>query len=148
MKVLLQRVTSASVTISGTRIASIGRGLLILLGIGQGDGHAQADSLAEKCAQLRLFGDAAGKTNLTIQDISGEALVVSQFTLYADTRKGRRPSFTDAGAPDIAEPLVEYFAKRLAALGVPTQTGRFGADMQVELVNDGPFTILLDSENK
>jgi D-aminoacyl-tRNA deacylase len=144
MRIILQRVTNASVTVDGEVIAAIGRGLLILLGIGHGDGQAGADFLAEKCANLRIFEDGAGKTNLSIQDMGGQALVVSQFTLYADARKGRRPSFTDAADPAIAEPLVRYFTERLTALGIPTRTGAFGANMQVELTNDGPFTILLE----
>ena len=144
MRIILQRVTKASVTVDGEVIAAIGRGLLILLGIGHGDGQAGADFLAEKCANLRIFEDDAGKTNLSILDVKGEALVVSQFTLYADARKGRRPSFTDAAAPEIAEPLVLYFSERLAALGIPTRTGSFGARMLVDLTNDGPFTILLE----
>jgi D-tyrosyl-tRNA(Tyr) deacylase len=147
MRIILQRVTKASVTINGEVIAAIGRGLLILLGIGHSDGQAGADFLAEKCANLRIFEDDGGKTNLSIKDIQGEALVVSQFTLYADARKGRRPSFTDAADPAIAEPLVRYFAERLAALGIPTRTGAFGANMQVELTNDGPFTVVLEHPN-
>jgi D-tyrosyl-tRNA(Tyr) deacylase len=145
MKIILQRVSKASVSVDGETVAAIGRGLLILLGIGRSDGRAEADSLAEKCARLRIFEDEAGKTNASIQDIQGEALVVSQFTLYADTRKGRRPSFTDAAAPDVAQQLVEYFAERLKSLGVPVRTGRFGAHMLVELVNDGPFTVVLEN---
>ncbi len=144
MRIVLQRVRKASVTVDGETIAAIGRGLLILLGIGPGDGQAEADFLAEKCVNLRIFEDDGGKTNLSIQDIRGEALVVSQFTLYADARKGRRPSFTDAAAPEIAEPLVVYFAEQLAALGIPTRTGSFGARMLVDLTNDGPFTIVLE----
>jgi len=145
MRLVIQRVTQASVTVEGKPVASIGRGLLILLGIGPADGHTEADSLAEKCALLRIFEDAEGKTNLSVQDIQGEALVVSQFTLYADARKGRRPSLDGAAAPEVAEPLVEYFVQRLNALGVPTRAGSFGAHMQVELINDGPFTLVLDS---
>jgi D-tyrosyl-tRNA(Tyr) deacylase len=144
MKIILQRVTEASVTVDGQSIAKIGRGLLILLGIGPGDTSTHADFLAEKCAYLRIFEDDGGKTNLSVQDINGEALVVSQFTLYADARKGRRPSFTEAAAPEIAEPLVRYFAERLNALGVPTRAGLFGAHMLVELINNGPFTIVLE----
>ncbi len=144
MRIVLQRVRKASVSVDGETIAAIDRGLLILLGIGHGDGQAEADFLAEKCANLRIFEDEAGKTNVSVLDIKGEALVVSQFTLYADARKGRRPSFTDAGAPEIAEPLVRYFAERLTALGVPARTGSFGAHMLVELTNDGPFTIVLE----
>ncbi|MGB7538200.1 MAG: D-aminoacyl-tRNA deacylase [Anaerolineales bacterium] len=144
MRIILQRVTKASVSVDGEVIAAIGGGLLILLGIGPQDGKPEADFLAEKCANLRIFGDDAGKTNLSVKDIRGEALVVSQFTLYADTRKGRRPSFTDAADPELAEPLVRYFAERLTALGVVTRTGSFGADMRMELINDGPFTIVLE----
>jgi D-aminoacyl-tRNA deacylase len=144
MRIVLQRVQKASVTVDGGVIAAIGRGLLILLGIGHGDGQAEADFLAEKCVHLRIFEDNAGKTNLSVLDVKGEALVVSQFTLYADSRKGRRPSFTDAADPAIAEPLVRYFAGRLSALGIPTRTGSFGANMQVELINDGPFTVVLE----
>jgi D-tyrosyl-tRNA(Tyr) deacylase len=148
MKIVLQRVAHAKVTVAGEAAAQIGRGFLILLGIGPADTRAEADLLAEKCANLRIFGDDAGKTNLSIQDIRGEALVVSQFTLYADARKGRRPSFTDAAAPETAGPLVDYFAQKLGAFGVPTKTGRFGAHMSVELVNDGPFTLLLDTNSQ
>ncbi len=144
MKIVLQRVSHARVSVDGKEIAAIDRGLLILLGIGHGDRQAEADFLAEKCANLRIFEDEAGKTNVSVLDIKGEALVVSQFTLYADARKGRRPSFTDAGAPEIAEPLVLYFAERLTALGIPTRTGSFGAHMLVDLTNDGPFTIMLE----
>jgi D-tyrosyl-tRNA(Tyr) deacylase len=144
MRIVLQRVQNASVMVDGEKLAAIGRGLLILLGIGAQDGRPEADYLAEKCVNLRIFEDNAGKTNLSIHDIQGEALVVSQFTLYADARKGRRPSFTDAGAPEIAEPLVRYFAERMAALGIPTRTGSFGAHMLVELTNDGPFTVVLE----
>ncbi len=145
MRIVIQRVTRASVSIEGKSVASIGRGMLILLGVGPNDKQFEADALAAKCAQLRIFEDAEGKTNLSIEDIHGEAVVVSQFTLYADARKGRRPSLDGAAAPGIAEPLVSYFVERLIALGIPTQTGSFGAHMQVDLVNDGPFTILLES---
>jgi D-tyrosyl-tRNA(Tyr) deacylase len=145
MRIILQRVTKASVTVDGETIAAIGCGMLILLGIGPQDTAADADSLAEKCANLRIFEDDAGKTNLSILDIRGEALVVSQFTLYADARKGRRPSFTGAAVPEKAEPLVRYFAECLNGMGVPTSTGSFGANMQVEMINDGPFTIVLEA---
>jgi D-tyrosyl-tRNA(Tyr) deacylase len=145
MRVVIQRVIQAEVTVKNESVARIGRGFLILLGIAPGDGRPEAEYLAEKCAFLRIFGDEEGKTNLSVQDVKGEALVVSQFTLYADARKGRRPSFTNAAAPEIAEPLVQYFSERLTALGVPARTGRFGAHMLVELINDGPFTIILDS---
>jgi len=144
MRIVIQRVSQAKVIVEGQSVATIGPGLLILLGIGAGDGRSEAETLAEKCAFLRIFEDDGGKTNLSVQDIKGEALVVSQFTLYADARKGRRPSFTDAAAPGVAEPLVRYFADRLNALGVPTRCGSFGAHMRVELINDGPFTIVLE----
>ncbi len=144
MRVLLQRVRAGKVVVDGRTIAQIGPGLVILLGIGQGDSDAQAEFLAEKISTLRIFEDAAGKFNLSIQDTGGEAIVVSQFTLYADARKGRRPSFTDAAAPDVAAPLVEKFAQLLRERGIPTQTGFFGAHMLVEIENDGPVTIWLE----
>lgn len=144
MRALLQRVSRASVTVDKQTISAIGNGLLILLGVGHGDGEEQAKFLAEKIANLRVFEDEQGKTNLSILDIKGEAIVVSQFTLYADTRKGRRPSFTDAALPDLAEPLVEHFAELLRSHGVPTQTGKFGAHMEVEIHNNGPVTIWLE----
>ena len=144
MRVLLQRVSKASVTVEGQTISSIGKGLLILLGVGHGDGEEQAKFLAEKIANLRVFEDEQGKTNLSILDVNGEAIVVSQFTLYADTRKGRRPSFIGAALPEVAEPLVGRFAELLSGQGVPTQTGKFGAHMEVEIYNDGPVTIWLE----
>ena len=144
MRALLQRVSRASVTVNGQTISAMGNGLLILLGVGHGDGEEQARFLAEKIANLRVFEDEQGKTNLSIQDVRGEAIVVSQFTLYADTRKGRRPSFIDAALPDVAEPLVNRFIELLRAQGVPTQTGKFGAHMEVEIHNDGPVTIWLE----
>jgi len=141
---LLQRVSSGKVAVDDRVIAQIGKGLVILLGIGHGDGEEQASFLAEKIAHLRIFEDEGGKTNLSILDVGGEAILVSQFTLYADTRKGRRPSFTHAALPGHAAPLVERFADLLRAHGVPTQTGQFGAHMQVEIHNDGPVTIWLE----
>src|SRR5512144_280119 len=151
MRALVQRVSKASVTVEDQRsspadkvISQIGKGLVVLLGIGHGDGEEQVAFLAEKIANLRIFEDEQGKTNLSVLDVSGEAIVVSQFTLYADSRKGRRPSFTDAALPDIAEPLVNRFVERLRGHGVPTQTGQFGAHMLVEIHNDGPVTIWLE----
>ncbi|HSB65391.1 MAG TPA: D-aminoacyl-tRNA deacylase [Anaerolineales bacterium] len=145
MRLVLQRVRSGKVLVAGHAIAEIGRGFVILLGIGPGDGEQQARSLAEKVANLRIFEDEQGKMNLSVRDITGQALVVSQFTLYADTRKGRRPSFTEAALPDIARPLVERFAEALRQQGVPAQTGEFGAHMLVEIANDGPVTIYLEA---
>jgi D-tyrosyl-tRNA(Tyr) deacylase len=145
MKVVLQRVCSGRVSVEGTPIAQIGCGLVLLVGIAPSDTEAQARLLAEKIANLRIFEDEAGKMNLSVLDVKGSALVVSQFTLYADTRKGRRPSFTDAALPELARPLVERFAALLENLGVPVQTGEFGAHMLVEINNDGPVTILLEA---
>ena len=144
MRALLQRVSRASVTINGQTISSIGKGLLILLGVGHQDGEEQVRFLAEKTANLRIFEDEHGKTNLSVLDVKGEAIVVSQFTLYADTRKGRRPSFVDAALPEVAAPLVDRFAALLRGHGIPTQTGQFGAHMEVEIHNDGPVTIWLE----
>jgi D-tyrosyl-tRNA(Tyr) deacylase len=144
MRALLQRVSKASVAVENKVISQIGNGLVVLLGIGHGDGEEQAAFLAEKIAHLRVFEDAQGKTNLSILDVKGEAIVVSQFTLYADARKGRRPSFIDAALPDAAEPLVSRFVELLRGRGVPTQTGKFGAHMEVEIHNDGPVTIWLE----
>lgn len=144
MRVLVQRVSHASVTVNQQTISSIGKGLLILLGIGHGDGEEQAQFLAEKVANLRIFEDEQGKTNLSVLDVKAGAIVVSQFTLYADTRKGRRPSFIDAALPEVAAPLVERFVGLLQSQGVPTQTGQFDAHMHVEIHNDGPVTIWLE----
>jgi len=144
MRALLQRVSGASVTVDNKVISQIGKGLVVLLGIGHGDGEEQAAFLAEKIANLRIFEDEQSKTNLSVLDVGGEAIVVSQFTLYADTRKGRRPSFIDAALPEVAEPLVERFVERLRGHGVPAQTGQFGAHMLVEIHNDGPVTIWLE----
>jgi D-tyrosyl-tRNA(Tyr) deacylase len=144
MRVLIQRVSKASVTVDDKVISQIGKGLVVLLGVGHGDGEEQVAFLAEKTANLRIFEDEEGKTNLSVLDVKGEVLVVSQFTLYADTRKGRRPSFIDAALPEAAEPLVNQFAELLRARGIPTQTGQFGAHMLVEILNDGPVTIWLE----
>jgi D-tyrosyl-tRNA(Tyr) deacylase len=144
MRALIQRVSKASVTVEGRVISQIGKGLVVLLGVGHGDGEEQVRFLAEKIAHLRIFEDEQGKTNLSVLDVKGEAIVVSQFTLYADTRKGRRPSFTDAALPELAEPLVDRFVEALRGYGVPTQTGQFGAHMLVEIRNDGPVTIWLE----
>ena len=149
MRALLQRVCHASVTVEGQVVGQIGQGLLILLGVGQKDGEngeAQVKMLSEKIAHLRIFEDEAGKMNRSLRDVGGAALVVSQFTLYADVRKGRRPSFTDAAPPAIAEPLVERFKAALASHGIPVEGGVFGAHMDVALINDGPVTIWLDSQ--
>jgi len=144
MRALLQRVRSGRVIVDGDAIAQIEHGLVILVGIGHGDGEDQISFMADKIANLRVFEDQDGKTNLSILDVSGEAIVVSQFTLYADTRKGRRPSFIDAAPPEAAAPLVNRLAAELTSRGVPTQTGKFGAHMLVEIQNDGPVTIWLE----
>jgi D-tyrosyl-tRNA(Tyr) deacylase len=144
MRALLQRVSKASVTIEDKVISQIGKGLVVLLGIGRGDGEDQVIFLAEKIANLRIFEDEQGKTNLSVLDVKGEAMVVSQFTLYADSRKGRRPSFIDAALPEVAEPLVNRFVELLSGHGIPTQNGQFGAHMLVEIHNDGPVTIWLE----
>jgi D-tyrosyl-tRNA(Tyr) deacylase len=148
MRAVIQRVREGRVSIEGQTIGEIGPGLVILLGAGHGDGQAEADRLADKIANLRIFADAEGKTNLSVLDIAGEALVISQFTLYADCRKGRRPSFIYAAPPDIAAPLVDYFATRLRQAGIRrVETGEFGAMMLVEIHNDGPFTIFLNTDD-
>ncbi|HSG24696.1 MAG TPA: D-aminoacyl-tRNA deacylase [Anaerolineales bacterium] len=144
MRVVIQRVRMGKVIVDGETIAEIGKGLVILTGIGPEDGEEQARYLAEKIATLRIFPDAEGKTNLSCLDVGGEALVVSQFTLYADTRKGRRPSFINAAPPETAEPLVERFADLLREQGLPTQMGQFGAEMLVEIHNHGPVTIWIE----
>ncbi len=148
MRAVIQRVQMGQVSVGTQTIGAIGAGLVILLGAGHGDGQAEADRLAAKIATLRIFADARGKTNLSVLDVAGEALVISQFTLYADCRKGRRPSFIHAAPPDTAAPLVDYFADRLRQLGIHrVETGEFGAMMLVEIHNDGPFTIVLDSDD-
>ncbi|UCD40757.1 MAG: D-tyrosyl-tRNA(Tyr) deacylase [Chloroflexota bacterium] len=144
MRILLQRVSQARVSVDDRVIAEIGPGLMLLVGVGPTDGEDQARYLANKVANLRIFEDQDGKMNRSLREVGGSAIVVSQFTLYADTRKGRRPSFTDSAPPSIAEPLVERFAVLLEELGVPTQRGEFGAHMLVEIANDGPVTIFLE----
>ncbi|HLF02622.1 MAG TPA: D-aminoacyl-tRNA deacylase [Anaerolineales bacterium] len=144
MRVLIQRVSKGSVTITGQRVSEIGRGLVILVGVGRGDTPDQAEWLAEKTANLRIFEDDEGKMNRSVLESGGSALVVSQFTLYANVEKGRRPSFIEAAPPEDAEPLVTHFAHHLKALGVPIQTGVFRAVMLVEIHNDGPVTIWLE----
>ena len=145
MRVVLQRVARAAVRVDDQTVGQIGPGLLALVGVAAGDDAKTVDKIAAKVAGLRIFADAAGRFNESVAEIGGAVLVVSQFTLIADVRKGRRPSFTGAARPEQAEPLVERFTAQLAAAGVPTASGRFGAMMQVELVNDGPFTVVLDS---
>jgi D-tyrosyl-tRNA(Tyr) deacylase len=157
VKLLLQRVAEASVRVDGKIVGQIDKGLLVFVGAGQedvqrvdGENQAMSDvaaALAEKVANLRIFPDTAGKSNLSLLDIGGAALVISQFTLYADCRRGRRPSFTNAADPAQAEALVERFRSALQRLGIPTAAGRFGAHMKVSLINEGPYTILLDSES-
>ena len=144
MRALIQRVSEASVEVDGERIAAIGGGLLVLVAAGAADGAEAPAQLAGKVARLRIFADTEGRMNRSIADVGGEALVVSQFTLYADVRRGNRPGFTGAAPPEVGERLVDAFAAALRELGVPVQTGRFGAHMQVALVNDGPVTIWLD----
>lgn len=146
MRALLQRVSQASVTVDEQIVGQIGRGLLVLLGVGQGDSEVQIKTLAEKITYLRIFEDDTGKMNRSLLDISGEVLVVSQFTLYADMRRGRRPSFTDAAPSTTAEPLVEQFKNALASYGLTVASGIFGASMSVDLRNEGPVTIMLDSK--
>ena len=147
MRLVIQRVSHANVSVDGKIIGHCGRGFCILAGVKIGDTQAEADWLANKVANLRAFEDDEGKMNRSLLDVGGEALVVSQFTLYADARKGRRPAFVEAEAPEKAEPLVVYFVDRLRAAGVPTQTGIFRAMMQVEIHNDGPVTIILEREH-
>jgi D-aminoacyl-tRNA deacylase len=147
VRAVLQRVMRASVSVDGELVGEIGAGLLILLGIAEGDTTDDVARLAKKAAELRIFNDSSGRFQLSLLDTQGEALVVSQFTLLADTRRGRRPSFVQAATPDIAAPLCDEFVVALQSLGLCVETGRFGASMQVELVNDGPVTIVLDSRD-
>ena len=145
MRIVLQRVKNAAVKVEDDRISEIGPGLLLLVGVARGDEEPEADWLAQKVAGLRVIGDAEGKMNLSVRDVGGEILAVSQFTLLADTRKGKRPSFVYAAPPEEAEPLFDYFCERLREAGVASvKTGSFGAMMDVELVNDGPVTIVLE----
>ena len=146
MRLVLQRVSEASVSVAGKKVAEIGPGLIILLGVGPQDDQEHAAYLAEKGAQLRIFEDEAGKMNRSLIDTGGEAIVISQFTLFADTRKGRRPSFTSAALPEVASPLVDHFVELLRQKGIPTQTGVFGKHMQVALINDGPVTIWIERD--
>ena len=146
MRALVQRVSDARVSIDGEIVGQCGKGYLVLLGVGDGDGQAQIERLWSKIFKMRIFEDENGKTNLSLADVDGEVLVVSQFTLYANCKKGNRPSFTQAGAPQAAEELYEAFVERARADVVHVQTGKFGAMMQVSLTNDGPFTIWLDTD--
>ena len=145
MRALLQRVSEASVRVDGEVVGAIGAGWLVLLGVGHADSQAVADQLADKVALLRCFEDDQGKTNLSILDVGGQVLLVSQFTLYADTTRGRRPGFTNAAPPERANALVDHFGGALRRRGLHVEQGRFGAHMQVSLVNDGPFTIWLET---
>lgn len=149
MRAVIQRVTEASVTIEGKKVSEIGLGLLILLGIEEADNHEDIEWLTAKIANLRIFGDENGVMNLSVKDVNGDIIVVSQFTLHASTKKGNRPSYIKAAKPDVAIPLYESFVKQLeTVLGKTVQTGKFGADMKVLLMNDGPVTIIIDTKNK
>ncbi|OJF03608.1 D-tyrosyl-tRNA(Tyr) deacylase [Weissella confusa] len=148
MRVVLQRVSSASVTVDDQELGAIGQGYMLLVAIQDADTEAELDYLVRKITGLRVFEDEAGKMNLSIQDVGGSILSISQFTLYADSRRGNRPSFTDAGAPAYAEKMYDQFNTKLAATGLTVATGEFGADMKVSLVNDGPVTIIFDTDNK
>jgi len=145
VRVVIQRVSRASVAVDGEKIAEIGPGLLLLVGVAAADNEAEARKLAIKCAEMRIFSDDDGRFNLSLLDVAGAALVVSQFTLLADVRRGRRPSFEEAARPENAQPIFDAFVEELAGLGVAAETGRFGAKMQVTLINEGPVTIILDS---
>jgi D-tyrosyl-tRNA(Tyr) deacylase len=146
MRLVVQRVARAAVRVDGAVIGQVGRGALVLAGIAHEDSSELVDRMADKLVGLRYFEDASGRTNVSLADARGAYLVVSQFTLLADVRRGRRPGFTAAALPDVAEPLVERFVARLRAAGLEVATGRFGATMEVELINDGPFTLVLDSD--
>lgn len=144
MKAVIQRVSRASVTVDGDIVGQIGKGYLVLLGVGEGDEKSDCDRLAAKLIKLRIFEDENGKTNLSINDVGGEMLIVSQFTLYADCSHGNRPSFTNAAKPTLANELYECFCEKISESGISVQKGIFGADMKVELLNDGPFTVILE----
>lgn len=148
MRVVIQRAAKAEVRIDGEVVGKIGKGFLLLVGITDGDTLSDADYLAKKVAQMRIFEDAEGKMNLALHDVHGQVLSISQFTLYADCRHGNRPSFITAARPEVANPLYEYFNEQLRQYGLHVETGRFGADMKVDFINDGPVTILLDSKDK
>lgn len=148
MRAVVQRVTRGSVASEGVLCGKIGKGYVILLGVGHEDSEKDVDYLADKIAGLRIFPDAEDKMNLSLVDVGGEALVVSQFTLYADCRKGRRPSFTDSASPDMAEKLYEVFVEKLRSFGIKVETGVFQTHMDVEIINDGPVTIMLDSKKQ
>lgn len=145
MKIVLQRVIEASVSVDGNEVGKIGKGYLLLVGVSNDDSKEIADKMIEKISKLRIFEDSDGKTNLSISQVDGEALVISQFTLYADCKKGNRPSFINAGKPDFAKEIYEYILKRSKELFKNVEHGIFGADMKVSLINDGPFTLVLDS---
>lgn len=146
MKLVIQRVIHACVTVEGETVGKIGKGFLVLIGVGQADSRIQADALMKKMIGLRIFEDSEGKTNLSLADVKGELLLVSQFTLYANCKKGNRPSFTEAAPPALAEELYEYMITECRKRVAVVETGRFGAEMKIELCNDGPFTIVLDSD--
>ncbi len=146
MRFVIQRVSEASVTVEQQVIGKIGKGFLVLIGISDSDTEEIADKMIKKMTGLRIFEDSQGKTNLSLESVQGQLLLISQFTLYADCRKGNRPSFVNAGTPDQANALYEYIIQKCRAQNYPVQTGKFGADMKIQLLNDGPFTILLDSD--
>jgi len=146
MRAVIQRVTQAQVSVAGEIVGQIGAGVMVLLGIGHGDGPAQIAQIGRKILELRIFDDESGKPNISLLDSGGAVLLVSQFTLYADTSRGRRPGYSPAALPDVAAPLVDAMRDYLTAAGVSVATGRFGADMQVSLTNNGPYTLILDSE--
>ncbi|MBN1676606.1 MAG: D-tyrosyl-tRNA(Tyr) deacylase [Kiritimatiellae bacterium] len=146
MRALVQRASYGAVAVEGETVGEIGRGLVVLLGVRHGDTAQDAEQLAAKCANLRIFPDDAGNMNRSLLDVAGQALVISQFTLYADTRKGRRPSFVDAAPPEVSEPLYRAFCEAVRRCGVKTATGRFGAMMHVTIHNDGPVTLMLESK--